>query len=65
MESFWKWQLNLRSLKTGKDHGKCHEESWKFKKSKEFEPCDAARYLLRDEDSLTLKKSKYYAWPDS
>ena len=37
--NFWKWQLNLRSGKTWKGHGKSHGKSWNLKGSKEYEPC--------------------------
>ena len=35
---FWKWQLNLRSWKAWKGHGKSHGKSWNLKSSKEYEP---------------------------
>ena len=36
-KNFWKWQLNLRSGKTYKGHGKSHGKSWNLKSLKEYE----------------------------
>ena len=38
-DDFRKWQLNFRSWKTRKSHGKDHGKSWDLKSSKEYEPC--------------------------
>ena len=37
-DDFRKWQLNFRSWKTRKGHGKDHGKSWDLKSTKECEP---------------------------